>query len=86
MSSSLPPQREQPQILQVRPPSGGASAWEIRADDTPKPISKHATEADAIALARMLSRKSGAVVHVYDQEGRYRALPTSASVRPPLGP
>lgn len=85
MQSSRPPQREQPQVLQVRPSPAGTNGWEIRADDAPKAISKHATQYDAIALALMLSRKSGAAVHVYDPFGRVRVLPTTSS-RPPAGP
>lgn len=80
MGSSLPP-TPQPRVLHVRPGSAGVVGWEIRADDTPKPLSKHSNQFDAIALALMLSRKSGAAVHVHDPFGRVRVLPNRPTPR-----
>ncbi len=74
-----------PQVLHVRPSTTGANGWEVRADDGPKPISRHTTQFDAISLALMLGRKSGAAVHVHDPFGRVRVLPTPGQSRPPAG-
>ena len=71
---------DQSQILHVRPVAEGR--WEVRADDTPKPISKHSTQYDALTLALVLSRKAGAAVHLHDSGGRVRVLPVRGSIRP----
>lgn len=84
MNSSRPSRPDHPAVLHVRPVVAGGTTWEICPDDAPKALSRHATQFDAIALALMLSRKSGAAVHVYDPTGRVRVLPSpNASSRPP---
>lgn len=85
MNSVRPSRPDHPQVLHVRPSASGGTGWEVRADDGPKALSRHATQYDAIALALMLSRKSGAAVHLYDPHGRVRVLPVPGSTRPPAG-
>ena len=81
---SLPPSRsDHPAILHVRPLAPLGTTWEVSADEGPEALSRHATQFEAIALAVMFSRKSGAPVHVHDVEGNVRVLPAPARSSPP---
>ncbi len=67
---SVPP----PQTLHVfRSPRG----WEVHADGDKAPLSRHDLQLDAVTLALLLSRKSGAIVVVHDDLGHVEALDTS---------
>ena len=67
---SVPP----PQTLHVLCTPRG---WEVHADGEAAPLSRHDLQADAVTLALLLSRKSGAIVVLHDDLGHEEALDPS---------
>jgi hypothetical protein len=63
-----------PQALHVM---HGARGWEVHADGDVAPLSRHDGKADAVALALLLSRRSGATVVLHDETGHVTELEAS---------
>lgn len=67
---SVPP----PQTLHILHSRRG---WEVHADGALKALSRHDLQADAVALALLLSRRNGAIVVLHDDLGHAEALDPS---------